>query len=352
MARECYTVALDGSDGVEGIWNVSNPFAHLNDSDLLPGSKVGQADESPARPARRMLGRLGEYAAIIVGPLNLRPTAAALLSADEQRIEVRISTAGSHVVLVIAPDGDLAAEVFFLRALAGANLPIPRLIAHDLGCVAVPFTYAIESYAGGMSLGRVEDAALMRIAARQIARTLRRGHQSAVPGFGRPTTTGRWPARSWTEVLGAWLERREVPARAEQILGAEGAAALWAATLDHPALAGGQPKLIHGAVEPSRALVTLGEGIQLEALARPGEIVGGDPLFDLAHGLLPRHPAAFRQGLIEGYTARGPLSPEAEQRLKRLRLLLWVADTLWRADEQALACLPDEVAAELRALGG
>ena len=33
-------------------------------------------------------------------------------------------------------------------------------------------------------------------------------------------------------------------------------------------------------------------------------------------------------------------------------LLLGVADTLWRADEPALARLPDEVAAALRALGG
>ena len=69
-----------------------------------------------------MLGRLGEYAALIVAPLNLRPTGAALLAEDEQRIEVRISTPGSHMVLVIAPDGDLAAEVFFLRALAGKYL--------------------------------------------------------------------------------------------------------------------------------------------------------------------------------------------------------------------------------------
>ena len=80
--------------------------------------------------------------------------------------------------------------------------------------------------------------------------------------------------------------------------------------------------MIHGAVEPSRALVTVGDSVQLEALVRPGEIVGGDPLFDLAHGLLPRHPASFRQGLIEGYGASGALAPEQEDRLRRLRLLL------------------------------
>jgi hypothetical protein len=109
--------------------------------------------------------------------------------------------------------------------------------------------------------------------------------------------------------------------------------------------------VIHGAVEPSRALVTVGDSAQLEALVRPGEIVGGDPLFDLAHGLLPRHPASFRQGLIEGYSAAGALVPEQEDRLRRLRLLLHVADTLWRDDADGAARLLREVADILQTLG-
>ena len=159
-------------------------WSQLNRSDI-PADDPAYSD---AR--RRLLSRLGDYAALIVAPLNLRPTAAALLAEDAERIEVRISTPGSHVVLAIAPDDDMAAEAFFLRALADKHLPLPRLIAHDLACALVPFTYVIEGYVGGSPLDRLEDGPLVRIAARQIGRTLRRMHQVAAPGFGRPATSG------------------------------------------------------------------------------------------------------------------------------------------------------------------
>ncbi len=320
------------------MWN------HLSRPDIDP------EDTAYSDARRRVLARLGEYAAIAIGPLNLRPTAATVLLDNDRRIEARISTPSSHIILVIAPEGDLAAEVYWLRALAASNLPIPRLIAHDLSCTTVPFSYAIESYAGGAPLDSMQDGPRMRVAARQIGRTLRRSHQIAAAGFGRPTVTGRWPARGWRAALQAWLECYETLPRATELLGAEGLAVLCAATIDHPALACDRPCVIHGAVGPARALVTAGDTTQVEALTCPGEIVGGDPLFDLAHALLPRHPEPFRQGVREGYTANGPLTREQEERLQRLGLLLYTADTLWCSDASALAALPDILAAELRAL--
>jgi hypothetical protein len=175
---------------------------------------IDSEDSTCSDARRRVLARLGEYAELIVRPLNLRPVGAALLSACDERIEVRVSTLLSHVVLAIAPEGDLAAEVFWLRALAAVNLPVPRLIAHDLSCTLAPFTYVIESYVGGAPLDRLADAPRARVAARQIGRALRRAHQLAAPGFGRPTTTGRWPARGWPDVLHAFLERKDTISRA------------------------------------------------------------------------------------------------------------------------------------------
>jgi hypothetical protein len=319
-------------------------WSALNRTDIDPD------DPSYSDVRRRVLGRLGEYASLAISPLNLRPTAAALLREDDQRVELRISTPSSHVVLVIATDGDLTPEVFWLRALAATNLPIPRLIAHDLSLNTLPFAYALESYIGGSPLEWLEDGPRMRVLARQAGRTLRRSHQVAAPGYGRPALNGRWPAESWPAALNGWLTRRETLARAEEVLGLECAVALIDATIDHPALAGVRPCVIHGAVEPARMIVTVGDTMQLEALTRPGELVGGDPLFDLAHGLLPRHPATFRQGIFEGYSASGPLDAEQEARLRRLSLLLLAADTLQQADAAALARLSDEIAAGLREL--
>jgi hypothetical protein len=90
--------------------------------------------------------------------------------------------------------------------------------------------------------------------------------------------------------------------------------------------------------------------MQLEALTRPGELVGGDPMFDLACGLLPRHPASFRQGLLEGYTASGALDAAQQERLRRLGLLLRTADALESGDAAAQVRLPDEIAGALREL--
>jgi hypothetical protein len=316
----------------------------LNRPDIDPD------DPSYSDVRRRVLGRLGEYASLAIGPLNLRPTAAVLLREDEERVELRISTPSRHVVLVIATDGDLGPEVFWLRALAALNLPTPRLIAHDLSLTTLPFAYALESYIGGAPLDWLEDGPRMRVLARQAGRTLRRSHQVAAPGYGGPALNGRWPAESWPAALRAWLARRETLGRTEELLGLEGAAALIAATIDHPALAHTPPCVIHGAVEPARMIVTIGETMQLEALTRPGALVGGDPMFDLAHGLLPRQPATFRQGLLEGYIAAGSLDDEQQCRLRRLSLLLFADDTIQHGDPAVLARLPDEVATGLREL--
>ncbi|MEN9933730.1 MAG: hypothetical protein RLZZ387_309 [Chloroflexota bacterium] len=316
-------------------------FPHLN---LL-------LDEAGGGARGRVLSRLGEYVGQIVGPLNMRPTGAALVLADDERVEARVSTAGRHVLVAIAVEGDLAGEVFFLRSLALKHLPAPRLIAHDLTCGQVPFSWVVLSHVAGAPLSAVADGALLRLAARQVGRALRRAHQIGAPGFGRPQTTGRWPVRGWREALGGWLGRREARARAQQALGEERAAALWAATIEHTAIACEEPCVLHGAVGPERALVTGADNsIQLEALVRPGEVVAGDPLFDLAHGLLPGHPEPFRRGLMEGYLATGALTEEQADRLARLRLMLVAADTLHRGDSLALAALPAAVDAGLAAL--
>lgn len=317
-------------------------FTHLNGSDaLLAPPAEGEPPETAV--LRRVLGRLGDYAALIIGPLNMRPAGASLLSCTARRVEVRVSTPGSHIVLAFAPDADLSAEVFWLRAVAGARIPAPRLIAHDLSCAVAPCAYAIEGYLSGTTLDRLADGALTRVAARQIGRALRRIHQIAAPGFGRPTAAGRWPTRTWHATLTAWLDQDGLLTRAQTTLGDDLFALVRAATLDHPALAWERPSVVHGAVAPARALVSIGDGVQLEALIRPGAIVGGDPLFDLACGLLPCHPAPFRQGLLEGYTASGLLAPEQEERLQRLGLLLRVADVLRAGDAEAITQLLDEL---------
>jgi aminoglycoside phosphotransferase (APT) family kinase protein len=318
-------------------------WSHLN-------QHVPADDPAYSDARRRVLSRLGEYAASVIGPLNLRPTAATLLSETPERVEVRVSTPARHVVLVISPEGDLSSEVFFLRAVAVKNVPAPQMIQYDLSRTAMPFAYALEGYVSGSPASTLSDGPLLRMVARQTGRALRRIHSIAAPGCGQPLANGRWPARSWSEALRQWLEQREWSMRAQEVLGAPLLDRLHAATLDHAALAFAEPRVIHGALDPAHVSASVGESAQLEALVRPGMLVGGDPMFDLAHALLPCRPAAFRQGVWEAYMAAGALDTMQMARFERLRLLLHAASTLNRAAAEELDRLPDDIAAALREL--
>lgn len=319
-------------------------WSHLNQPDI-PADDPAYSDA-----VRRALARLGEYAAIIVRPLNMRPVAASILSADHGRIELRVTSNSSHIVIVIGPDSDLAGEIFWLRTMATRNLAAHRLIAHDQTGTYVPFSYAIVSFLGGGPLANTSDPSLMRVAARAVGRTVRRAHQSPTPGFGRPTPSGRWLNASWTEVLRAWLDNTGALTLATQLLDSETHAELMAATLDHPQLACEAPVLLHGAVGPNRALVTAGESIQLEALTRPGPLIAGDPLLDVATALLPSQPASFRQGFLEGYAAVGPLDHSQRVRLRRLGMLVMLADAATTMEPATLAMLPALLNSELRTI--
>lgn len=318
-------------------------WAHLNQD-------LNSDDPASSEALRRILARLGDYAAAIVEPLKARPRGAALVCATDRRIEVRITTATSHLLLVIAPESDLAHEVFFLRMLAAHDLPAPRLITYDLSCTTVPFTYALETYPGSLTLASLNDAALVRVAGRQIGRVLRRIHRIEAPGFGAPTPTGRWSARTWRDALTRWLEQRNFDAQAEAALGSDLTAMLRSATLDHPVIACAQPRVLHGAIEPSRAVITAGESVQLECLVKPETPVGGDPVFDLAYAISSRQPPIFRQGVLEGYEMGGVLTAEDYARVDRLRLLIDIVHAFETGDPAVLAGLPVAVMARLEAL--
>ena len=304
----------------------------------------------PSDVIRRAIGRLSEYTELIIRPLNMRPRAATLICAEANRIEVRISSASSHVVLVIGADGDIAGELFWLKALAPRRLPIAHVVAHDVSNSSVPFAYMVLGYATGVSLGQVEDAARVRVAARQIGRAMRRMHQTPAPGFGRPAPNGRWPQGDWYAALSGWLDTSGAIQAAEQYLGADTLPLLVEATIDHADLACREARVLHGHVGPHCALVTGGESVQLEAIVRPGRIVAGDPLFDVAHTLLPHHSPAFRSGFLEGYAALGPLDPHQRLALRRYGLLALLARAGQAPAPEDAVLIPSLVDAELELL--
>ncbi len=281
----------------------------------LPAEDSGYSDAW-----RRVWARLDEYVELVLRTLNIRPDAVTLLEETRHHILVRISSPLEHVVLRLAPEGELAGEVYFGRAMTAAQLPAVRIIEYDLSSTTLPCHYTVESYAAGSRASRVNEAHQLRSLGRQLGRVLRRMHRQPAAGWGRPAVNLRhWPLESWRAVLAAAHARDGGPPT-DAILFSEAERARMANLLDDPRLEPEAPTLIHGAVAPDTIFCTIGEHPQIEALVEPGACIGGDAMFDLAQALDPAQPAAWREGLLEGYLSMGGLTEAQTARLRLMEL--------------------------------
>ncbi len=298
---------------------------------------------------QRSLSRLGDYTAMVTRMLNLRPQAATLYRQTSRHLLVRLTLPAEHVILRVSPEDDLAAHVAFLRGLALEGIPGARIIQRDLSKALVPFAYTVESFVAGQTAAELSDPHLLHSLARQAGRALRRLHRQRMPGAGRPTISGRWPRLSWRHVLIAIGQRLAAAPLMQLVFTPEEAQHLALimrdSRLDCPA-----PTLIHGDFGPQAVRCTVGgQHVHLEAFEEPGWFISGDGLFDLAFGLRAHLPAAWREGLYEGYCSAGPLSPAEAERLQLLRLLACA----WSACDRYARALPHETdAAEARQLLG
>ncbi len=308
-------------------------YEYLNRYDIAPD------DERYSDAWRRVLARLGDYTAIIVRSLNMRPGAITLLAQTSSHVLVRLSTPSEHVVLRIAPEVDLGGEIYFGRMLTAHQLPTARIIHYDLTGALVPFNYIIESYIGGVSALQLHKPHFIRAAARQVGRALRRIHRTRAHGWGRPNAAGRWPIPDWQTVL-RHLHATFAPEPTDALVFAEVERAAVTALLNHPHLGCAKPAVMHGNIGPHTARYTTGEHVQLEALFDPGAVVGGDGLLDLALGIDPTYPEEWQTGLLEGYAAVMPLTAIERERLQLFRILT----CYWRACQRYMLAEPHESA--------
>ncbi len=307
-------------------------YSHLNH--YIPPVAEGVSDAW-----RRAMARLGDYTSLVVRAANLRPEGAIFYGQTEQHLLVRLSTPGEHLILRVSPEDDLAAHVFFTRTMSGQQLPSVRVIQRDLSRTLVPFAYTLEAFVPGVAASSLCEPHLLRGIGRQSGRALRRMHRVTAPGTGRPNPAGRWPHRRWDVTLKQIGAQLAAPPADAMVFGEAERAAV-AALMHDQRLDLTQPTLMHGDFGPDAARCTAGLHVHLEAIVEPGRCVGGDGLFDLACGLCPAYPEAWREGLLDGYGAAGPLSEAERERLPLLRLLA----AYWIACRRYLRAEPHEAA--------
>ncbi len=290
-------------------------YTHLNH--YVPPS----SEEGLSGAWCRSLSRLGDYTAIIVRSLNLRPASVSLYAQTAEHILVRLNMVNEHLILRVAPEDDLSSYVYVMRAMSGHNLPSPRIIQRDLSRTLVPFAFTLESYVPGITADQLPDGPLLRSAGRQAGRVLRRMHRIPANGTGRPTVSGRWAQQqNWRPVL-RQIGQLLAASPSDALVFGDPEQAVVAALLDSPRLDCPYSVLIHGNFGPNSARCTTGENVHLEAIIDPGAYVGGDGIYDLACGLSASHPAVWREGLLEGYQSVAVLTFEEQQRLPALQLL-------------------------------
>lgn len=285
-----------------------------------------------------ILNRLNDYMAIIVPPLKLRVRSFVLQHVSRQRIEIRV-IGSSLLVVVFAPGELLAGEIVYLRQCAQKRLAAPQLISADISYNLIPVGVLVYTHCVGSTLCDVQDETMYRVGARHVGRLLRSLHTQPMPGWGAPTMRNTWDHTSWRDALKHWMFAQtpiqELASPAMQTANFR----IWHELISDDYLRTITPVCLHGALSCQHMMVTLHSHVQLEGLVRPGMIVAGDAMFDLASVMRGAVALPLRQGIIEGYTASVPLRSDEISRIKRLTVLWRVMELLVNpdVDESTLA---------------
>lgn len=276
---------------------------------------------------RTILQRLRDYVALVIQPFKLRVREIGIQQVLPQRIEIRV--AGTSVVTVVfAPSEQLAAEVVFLRVCALKQLPVPRVIHVDFSYNFLPVGFVVYNHVVGTLVSAIADVSLQRMAARQVGRTLRVMHTLPMQGWGWPAPSQKWELHDWRSALQHWFRDTTVVAQLQSRVARQLMQRFWQEIILDDITKNSQPMCLHGDLQMQHVYATVHSHVQLEGIVRPGMIVAGDPMFDLAATMRVGTTLAFRQGVIEGYTAIVPLHPAEINRIKRLAIVWRFYDLL------------------------
>lgn len=295
-----------------------------------------------------ILYRLKDYIAIIITPLKLRVRTLSIYLVSHDRIEIRV--VGTTVLQVVFSHAELlASEIAFLRQSAIKKLTTPQIITADITYNLIPVGVLVCTHNAGVSLCDLEDETMQRIGARQVGRLLRSIHTQKMPGWGAPSVMNAWDMPNWRDALRKWLNMVTPIQDYTSTAMKTATYRLWHELISDEYLASVQPVCIHGDVECQNIYVTIQNHVQLEGLVRPGFLVAGDAMFDLASIMRGSVSVAVRQGVIEGYTSTIPLRTDEVARIKRLTVL-WRITDLIDQDDVSEPELADSIHAALDAM--
>jgi len=256
---------------------------------------------------------------------------------------IKYQTRNKHFYVKIPQNGLVKPEVFFLNKLRKHNIPAPKIIYHDTSLGIIPYPFLIlERIEGGQSFEKHIKDKIAIEGGYVYGQWLYKIHKIRVNGFGLPIDTqGKaWTNRTWVAALRNFLVKNIKPSTPEKIFTETELKKIYNLTINNSRLNIKKPVLLHGDIP--NGIMRLQPKIELLAFIDPGEIIGGDFIFDISSIYCLNEKgefgSGFMKGLLLGYTKLHKFTYEEKYRFRCLRLfhLFWKTcffyDHEWQTD--------------------
>ncbi|MFH1189029.1 MAG: aminoglycoside phosphotransferase family protein [bacterium] len=229
---------------------------------------------------------------------------------------------GIHIIKISFQD-DLPSEIFFLKRAAVHNIRVPRVISYDFSKKEIPYDYCILEYFDGIRANELSDSKKYEAGA-LFGKELRKIHAIPVENFGKISYANTFDNHNdWAHIL---LHRiLEVKKEVDTIHASfsNGEDIFLEKILTDKYRYVDTPRLIHSDPGGNNFLVQYNKQNEITnyRIIDPNELVGGDPLYDLAFSQLVWNHQPFMDGVLKGYEAIR-LTDEEKHRFMVLNMYL------------------------------
>jgi len=273
---------------------------------------------------------LGAYFLQIAEKYSLIPEKIKLIDGGINSVLIKFKNKSSSYLLKITTNKDATSEIFFYRALSTNALPVPKIINFDLSEDLIPYQFFImEEVEGVQSFqDHINDETATK-GGYIYAKELKKVHNIAVNGFGRPLDIGglNWSQKSWLEALKSFFEENAGYKNVENLFTSEQLKAIYRLTIVNQKLEILKPCLLHGDIP--NGLMQIKPTIKFLAFIDPSGIIGGDFLYDVSSIYHINEKGeigvGFMKGFEKGCTEAYPMNNQEIYRFHCLRLfhLFW-----------------------------
>ena len=218
---------------------------------------------------------------------------------------------------------NIESEIYWLKKTVVKNICVPKIITYDFYTNETPNGFEILEYCNNEYKINEMSNEYKYIIAKIIGQNLTKLHKIKVSNFGT-RKNNNWTNKSWLDVLNNYSGINNTKITSTLFTKNE-ITKITKITKD-PEMNIKKPVLIHGDTSTSNFIYVKNYQKPITFID-PGNIIGGDPMFDLAYAAIPIE-SDFYNGLKAGYESEKTMTSKENYRLDRLKLICAVSATI------------------------